>query len=307
MNLTIASRTSPLALWQAQYVRDQLLLHHPQLSINILGMKTQGDQFLDKPLYKIGGKGLFIKELEQALLSGRADLAVHSLKDMPAHLPAGLGLAAICQRDDPQDAWICPQGFTFATLPSGSRVGTSSLRRMVQLKCLRNDLCYEPLRGNIGTRLDQCLKGQWDAIVLALAGLRRLDLMSRVTMIFSSEQMLPAIGQGALAVESRLHDEKIWALLSALDHYPTRVCVEAERAMNYALGGSCQLPVAGLATYQDNTLWLTGKVGDPNRLIILQAQQQGLASQPQALGQQVAQRLIDQGAQQIIDALRHDQ
>ncbi|HRE31276.1 MAG TPA: hydroxymethylbilane synthase, partial [Candidatus Berkiella sp.] len=269
--------------------------------------KTKGDLWLQTPLQKIGGKGLFVKELEEALLANEADLAVHSLKDLPAHFPETLGLAAICERENPFDAWICPQGHTLATLPPGSVVGTSSLRRTVQLRYFRPDLKYLPLRGNVDTRLRKCFDGEWDAIVLAAAGLKRLDLFTHVTEVFSAEQVLPAVGQGALAIETRLHDERTRALLAKLDDTNTRACVNAERAMNAALGGNCQVPVAGFAVVNNGQLHLTGRVGHPNQHALLQATASGDIEQALMIGHQVADELIKQGAKKLIDdILNHD-
>jgi hydroxymethylbilane synthase len=296
--LRIVTRTSALALWQANYVRAQLLKHHPELVVEIIGVKTSADQWQDIPLFKMGGKGVFVKELEEALLANTADLAVHSLKDVPFALPEGLGLAAVCERENPLDAWVCPKQLDFAALPSGSRVGTSSLRRIVQLSHMRTDLEYVPLRGNIDTRLRKCQQGEWDAIVLAAAGLTRLELQSNITMTFTPEQVLPAVGQGALGIECRLDDERTRALLSVLEHPPTRACISAERAMNTALGGSCQVPVAGFAIHQGNKLCLTGRVGHPQRGVILESQRSGTS--PEMLGELVAADLLEQGAGQII-------
>lgn len=298
--LRIVTRTSQLALWQANHIRSKLIDHHPKLDVEIIGIKTQGDLWLQTPLQKIGGKGLFVKELEQAILANEADVAVHSLKDIPAVFPSELGLVAICERENPFDAWICPNGFSVQTLPPGSKVGTSSLRRMAQLQQLRPDLHYAPLRGNVDSRLRKCEEGEWDAIVLAVAGLSRLGLMEKITSIFDPQHLLPAVGQGALGLECRLNDEHTQSLLSVLDHAPTRTCVESERAMNAALGGNCQVPVAGFAFHEGNKLSLTGRVGDMGRALILEAHRVGHPQTAIQLGEQVAQDLIEQGAQQII-------
>jgi hydroxymethylbilane synthase len=299
--LRIVTRTSRLAMWQAEHIRAELMAHHPSLDIEIIGIKTKGDLWLDTPLQKIGGKGLFVKELENALLANEADIAVHSLKDLPAHFPDGLGLAVICARENPFDAWISPQGFTLETLPAGSKVGTSSLRRTVQLRRVRPDLEYLPLRGNVDTRLRKCIEGEWDAIVLAAAGLKRLDLLQHATQIFSAEQMLPAVGQGALAIECRLLDERAKSLVSVLEDKATRACINAERAMNAKLGGNCQVPVAGFATLSGQKLQLTGKVGHPLQDEILQAHAIDSLENAVILGEHVAQLLIDQGAKTLID------
>ncbi|MGD9591037.1 MAG: hydroxymethylbilane synthase [Candidatus Berkiella sp.] len=302
--IRIVTRTSALALWQAHFVRAQLLAHH-QLDVKIIGIKTAGDlsQADNIPLSKIGGKAVFVKELEQALLTNEADIAVHSLKDVPATFPQGLGLTTICERGDPFDAWVCPKGHTLQTLPSGAIVGTSSLRRTVQLKLLRNDLNYVPLRGNVDTRIKKCHQGEYDAIVLAKAGLIRLDLQDQIKAVFSPTQMLPAVGQGALGIECRLADHKTQSFLKVLDHQPTRLCVQAERAMNAKLGGNCQVPVAGFATLDNDVLSLRGAVGHPEKLDFLTASAQGPSVDAIAIGEQVANSLIAQGALDIIQEI----
>ncbi len=303
--LRIVTRMSALAMWQAHYVRTQLLAHHNQLDVEIIGIKTTGDlsQIDNTPLSKIGGKAVFVKELEQALLAKEADIAVHSLKDVPATFPEGLGLTTLSERASPFDAWVCPKGHNFTSLPAGAKVGTSSLRRTVQLKMLRNDLIYLPLRGNVDTRLKKCEQGEYDAIVLAQAGLARLNLGAHITQTFEAHELLPAVGQGALGIECRLDDENTQDILSVLDHLPTRLCVQAERAMNAALGGNCQVPVAGFATLHDNVLRLTGRVGHPEKLILLESCAQGPSTDPVALGEQVAQHLVSQGAMDIINEI----
>lgn len=302
--LTIVSRTSALAMWQAEHVRSRLQQYHPHLSIQILGIKTQGDTWLDKPLYEMGGKSVFVKELEQSLLNGQAHLAVHSLKDVPVELAPGLKLAAICERENPLDAWICPQDLNIRDLPPQSKVGTSSLRRILQLQCLRPDLQYVPIRGNVDNRLKKCLKGELDAIVLAVAGLKRLNLDSHITEIFTAEKLLPAVGQGALAIECRSDDQATQKLLAVLNHPPTEVAVRAERAMNKALGGNCQVAVAGFAELKNNALFLRAKVGDPARDLLIEANKTASSDQPEALGLSVAQDLIAQGALEIIAQMK---
>jgi hydroxymethylbilane synthase len=287
-------------MWQAEHIRSKLMSYHNELDVEIIGVKTTGDIRLDVSLQKIGGKGLFVKELEHALLNDEADVAVHSLKDVPATFPEGLGIVTICERENPFDAWVCPKGFTLDNIPAGSRVGTSSLRRMVQLKAIRSDLIYEPLRGNVDSRLRKCQSGEWDAIILAVAGMVRLNLQQHITAVFNEEQLVPAVGQGALGLECRLDDKETQTLLSVLDHAPTRACVEAERAMNAALGGNCQVPVAGFAQIQNNQILLHGKVGHPERAVILTANQSANLDQSKALGQKVAQDLIAQGAKELI-------
>ena len=299
--LIIATRTSPLALWQAEYVKRELSRFHPHLEISLKGFKTQGDRWLDSPLYQMGGKSLFVKELEQALLEGEADLAVHSLKDMPVTLPQGLTLGAITSRENPFDAWICPSGYTLETLPAGSVVGTSSLRRQMQLGALRPDLEYQSLRGNVETRLKQCLNGEWSAIVLAVAGLNRLGLNEKINVIFQESQMIPAVGQGSLGIECRSEYAVLLQHLKVLHHPPTQSCILAQRAMNRELGGSCQVPVAGYAKYEQDLLWLTGRVGECVHYQMIEAKMsQAFGEDPEALGKQVANELIQQGAKEYI-------
>lgn len=297
--LKIVTRTSLLARWQANFVRDCLLRVDPTLTIEIIGIQTTADQWQNVPLYKMGGKSLFVKELEHALLAKEADIAVHSLKDVPALLPAGLTLGAFLKRDDPRDAWVSPQGLSVLQLPTGARVGTSSLRRMVQLRHMRSDLTILPLRGNVDTRLKKCTDGELDAIILAMAGLVRLGFNDQITACFEPAQMLPAVGQGALGIECREEDESTLTLLKSLDDNATRLCVLAERAMNARLGGSCQIPVAGFAQPTADGIHLMGRVGDPDTGLILQSEHRGVS--PEAVGAVVAQGLLAQGAQVIID------
>lgn len=305
-SLTIITRTSQLALWQANFVRDKLLSYHPGLEVKIKGIKTSGDKWLHTPLYKIGGKSLFVKELEQALLENEADLAVHSLKDVPAQFPPGLGLGAVLERESPFDAWVCPAGYLLDNIPTGSKVGTSSLRRLAQMRRIRPDLVYEPLRGNVDSRVQKCKEGQYTAIVLAEAGLKRLNLISEIKAIFTSDQMLPAVGQGALGLEYRLGDNETLHYLKPLDHAPTHVCVTAERAMNAKLGGSCQVPIAGLAEIHAEKLILSARVGHPVKNIMLKAQETGEITHPSLLGQKVAENLLGQGAMDIIQDIEHE-
>lgn len=300
-SLRIVTRTSPLARWQADFVKSRLQALDPALSVDIIGIQTQADKWQDVPLYKMGGKSLFVKELEAMLMKNEADIAVHSLKDVAVQLPESLMLGAILKREDPRDAWICPVGEDLMTLPTGSRVGTSSLRRLVQMKAQRPDLQFIPLRGNVDTRIKKCVSGEYDAIVLAMAGLTRLKLTDLVHSCFEPDLVLPAVGQGALGIECRVDDQKIIDRLQAVIDPITQNCVTAERSMNAALGGSCQIPVAGYATYENEQLVLKGRVGDPDTLKILEATAQG--NHPEALGQQVAEALSAQGADAIIARL----
>ncbi len=300
--LRIATRKSPLALWQAEYVKANLLKHHPQLNIELVTFTTQGDKILDTPLAKIGGKGLFVKELEIAMLEGRADLAVHSMKDVPMDCPEGLAITAICEREDPTDAFVS-NGFTcLAELPHGAIVGTSSLRRQCQLRALRPDLVIRDLRGNVGTRLGRLDNGEYDAIILASAGLKRLGLAERIRQRLT--ELLPAVGQGAVGIESRTDDVELLSLLAPLHHEATAICVHAERAMNRRLQGGCQVPIAGFATLENETITLKALVGsiDGQQIIHYQAQSKHLQSVA-ALGQQVADGLLAQGAAQILAAV----
>ncbi|HDS1153180.1 TPA: hydroxymethylbilane synthase, partial [Pluralibacter gergoviae] len=262
--LRIATRQSPLALWQAHYVKARLEAHHPQLQVELVPMVTRGDVILDTPLAKVGGKGLFVKELELALLEGRADIAVHSMKDVPVAFPQGLGLSVICERGDPRDAFVSNHYASIDALPAGSIVGTSSLRRQCQLAASRPDLVIRSLRGNVGTRLGKLDAGEYDAIILAVAGLQRLGLESRIRQPLSPEQSLPAVGQGAVGIECRMDDERTLALLAPLNHPETAVRVTAERAMNTRLEGGCQVPIGSYAELIDGDVWLRALVGAPD-------------------------------------------
>lgn len=302
--LVIASRESALAMWQAEHIRDRLRALYPQTSVEILGMTTQGDQILDVTLSKIGGKGLFVKELETALEDGRADLAVHSLKDVPMNMPEGFVLAAIGEREDPHDAFVSNQYENLAALPVGSVVGTSSLRRESQLRARFPHLKIEPLRGNVQTRLRKLDEGQYAAIILAAAGLKRLGLGARIRTLISSDDSLPAVGQGALGIECRADRADVIALLQPLHHPDTAACVLAERAMSRALSGSCQVPLGGFAEVQGGQkLRMRGFVATPDGARILRAEQVGGVAQPEALGDAVAQALLKQGAGEILAAL----
>ncbi|MGQ0708396.1 MAG: hydroxymethylbilane synthase [Rhodoferax sp.] len=260
--LTIATRESRLALWQAEHVRS--LLQSLGHTVSLLGMTTQGDQILDRALSKVGGKGLFVKELEVALEAGQADLAVHSLKDVPMELPAGFALACVMEREDPRDAWVSPRYARLEDLPQGAVVGTSSLRRVAMLRALRPDLRIEPLRGNLDTRLRKLDEGQYDGIVLAAAGLKRLGLGERIRAIFAPEQMLPAAGQGALGIEIRSQRQDVAQALQSLAHLPTWRAVAAERAVSRVMGGSCSMPLAAYATVDGTHLHIRALWGDPD-------------------------------------------
>ena len=298
--IVIATRESRLALWQAEHVRA-LLMRAGDAAVTLLPMTTRGDQILDCSLAKVGGKGLFVKELETALADGRADLAVHSLKDVPMDLPAGFALAAVLEREDPRDAWVSSRYAAIDELPQGAVVGTSSLRRIVQLAALRPDLRLEPLRGNLDTRLRKLDDGQYDAIVLAAAGLVRLGLAARIRDRFAATRMLPCAGQGALAIESRSGDHSLIERLAGFTHLPTRLAVAAERAVSRALGGSCSMPLAAHATWLGATLELHAVVGHPTErgAPLLRARIAGPASDEHAaaaLGDAAALELRAAGA-----------
>ncbi len=299
VHLTIATRESRLALWQAHHLQD--LLQARGCKVAILGMTTQGDQILDRSLSKVGGKGLFVKELEVALEEGHADLAVHSLKDVPMDMPEGFALACVMEREDPRDAWVSPHFATLQDLPQGAVVGTSSLRRTVLLRALRPDLQIQPLRGNLDTRLRKLDEGQYAGIVLAAAGLKRLGLSDRIRHIFSTAEMLPAAGQGALGIEIRSARDDVSDLLAPLAHHTTWLAVAAERAVSRAMGGSCSMPLAAHATLDQDQLRIDAAWGNPEDLHapLLRAHTEGLASdlaQAEQLGLQVAAQLRAQGA-----------
>ncbi|MCR6495146.1 hydroxymethylbilane synthase [Thermomonas sp. S9] len=300
--LRIATRKSPLALWQTEHVATRLQQAHPGLDVELVPLSTRGDEILDRSLAAIGGKGLFLKELELAIQRFDADCAVHSLKDVPMELEPGFALGAILARHDPADAFVSPHFADLAALPPGARVGTSSLRRQAQLRARRPDLELRDLRGNVNTRLARLDAGDYDAIVLACAGLERLGLGERVCARLTAPDWLPAPAQGAIAIECRADDAATLALCAALDDPPTRACVEAERAMNRALHGSCHVPVAALATLDGARLHLQGLVGSASDGRQVRAQAEGSAADPDALGMAVARALLAQGARALIDA-----
>ncbi|MGB0446096.1 MAG: hydroxymethylbilane synthase [Pseudomonadales bacterium] len=298
--LRIATRESQLALWQAEFIKAELERHHPGLQVELLGMKTKGDIILDVPLAKVGGKGLFVKELEQAMLDDRADIAVHSMKDVPMEFPDGLGLAIICDREDPTDAFVSNQYTSLDDLPEGAKVGTSSLRRQLQIKAARPDLTLLDLRGNVNTRLAKLDNGDYDAIILASAGLLRLNFAERIRSRLPIELSLPAGGQGAVGVECRTNDARTRALLAPLHHKDTADRVLAERALNRRLEGGCQVPIACFAELQGDNLYLRGLVGDPSGKTVLRAEVTGPRAKAEQLGVQVAEMLLDQGAGAIL-------
>ncbi|GAB6095953.1 hydroxymethylbilane synthase [Desulfatiferula olefinivorans] len=302
--LKIGTRGSKLAQWQAYWVKDEILKNNPDLTVDIVIIKTKGDKILDVPLAKVGGKGLFVKEIEEALLSGAIDLAVHSMKDMPAAIPPGLTIAAVPMRENPQDVLISAQGHTLDTLPAGARVGTSSLRRSSQILHARPDAVIIPLRGNIDTRLKKLDDGEFDAIVLAAAGVLRLGYDNRITQILDDTRMLPAVGQGALCVEIRENDPRVKALVDPLNHAVTEQGVTAERAFLHRLEGSCQVPVAAHAVIAGDTLSITGLVADLDGSRVFKDSLSGPCDQSAALGVTLAETLLARGANHILDQLK---
>ena len=301
--IRIATRKSALALWQAEYVKAALERAHPGLRVSLVPMVSRGDKLLDAPLAKIGGKGLFVKELETALLENEADIAVHSMKDVPMDFPEGLGLYCICEREDPRDAFVSNTYDSLDALPPGSVVGTSSLRRQAQLLARRPDLNIHFLRGNVNTRLPKLDAGEYDAIILAAAGLIRLGFAERIRSSISVEDSLPAGGQGAVGLECRSADNEIHALLAPLHHTATALRVSAERALNKHLNGGCQVPIACYALLEGDQLWLRGLVGQPDGGLLLRAEARAAASAASELGVQVAEALLAQGADRILQAV----
>lgn len=298
--LRIATRQSPLALWQAQYVKQRLEACHPGLEVELVPMVTRGDVILDTPLAKVGGKGLFVKELEMALLEKRADIAVHSMKDVPVEFPEGLGLTTICEREDPRDAFVSNRYKSLDDMPAGSVVGTSSLRRQCQIAERRPDLVIRSLRGNVGTRLSKLDNGDYDAIILAVAGLKRLQLDERITSSLPPEISLPAVGQGAVGIECRLDDTRTRELLAPLNHAETAIRVRAERAMNTRLEGGCQVPIGSYAELTNGELWLRALVGAPDGSQMVRGERRGKPEEAADLGVSLAEELLNNGARAIL-------
>ena len=296
----IATRKSPLALWQAEFVRDSILALRPELKVELVKMVTQGDKILDTPLAKIGGKGLFVKELEVGMLQGDADIAVHSMKDVPVEFPDGLHLAVICEREDPRDAFVSNDYESIEDLPQGAKVGTSSLRRMCQIRNWRSDLEILDLRGNVNTRLRKLDEGEYDAIILACAGLKRLGFDDRIRSHLDPGFSLPAIGQGAVGIECRIDDDFINELIAPLNHPATRTRVLAERAMNLRLEGGCQVPIAGFAELDGETLLIRGLVGRPDGTEMIRGEIAGRADEAEYLGTTLAEDLLARGAGDIL-------
>ena len=304
--LIIASRESRLAMWQAEHVRARLLELYPDCVIEILGMTTRGDQILDRTLSKIGGKGLFVKELEVAMVEGRADLAVHSLKDMPMDLPEGFTLAAVLEREDPRDAFVSNNYASLDALPAGAVVGTSSLRRQALIAARFPHLVIKPLRGNLDTRLGKLDNGEYAAIILAAAGLKRLGMAERIKAVIAPEQSLPAPGQGAMAIEICEGRDDLQRALTLLNHLPTSQAVTAERTLSRVFGGSCQIPLAAFATIEGRDMRLRAMIGTPDGLRTVNADIIGAADAPEALGQRIAVLLEQQGAAAILAACKVD-
>ncbi len=301
-SLRIATRQSALALWQAEHVAALLRRHHPRTEVTLLEMTTAGDRFLQAPLAEIGGKGLFIKEIEQAILDGRARLAVHSLKDMTSSLPLGLCLAAIPEREDPRDAFVGATAAKLSDLPRDAAVGTSSLRRQCQLLERRPDLRIVSLRGNVQTRLRKMQEQSLAGVVLALAGLRRLNLEAQASEVLDVDTCLPAVGQGALAIECRSDDQELLSLLAPLEHAPTRIAVRAERAFLARLEGGCTVPLAGYATLSQGEVHLRGLIGRPDGTRVIRGSRSGPADRPEMIGQALAEELLARGGREILSA-----
>ncbi|MBE1300474.1 MAG: hydroxymethylbilane synthase [Alteromonadaceae bacterium] len=298
--IRIATRKSALAMWQANYVKDALLDHHDEIEVELVPMVTKGDKILDTPLAKVGGKGLFIKELEVAMQEGRADLAVHSMKDVPVELPQGFGIHAICEREDPSDAFVSNTFDDLASLPNNAVVGTSSLRRQCQLRRIRPDLQIKDLRGNVNTRLAKLDAGEFDAIILASAGLKRLGFDERIAQKIDAELILPAVGQGAVGIECRSDDVELIGLLSVLHHSATATRVLAERSLNARLQGGCQVPISSYAELVNNQIFLRGRVGTPDGDKLLFAEGNAAPEEYEVLGIKVANALLAQGADEIL-------
>ena len=303
--IRIATRQSPLALWQAEYVAELLVRAFPGVRTELVKMVTRGDKILDAPLAKVGGKGLFVKELEQGMLEGSADIAVHSMKDVPIDFPEGLHLAAILAREDPTDAFVSNRYATLNDLPPKAKIGTSSLRRECQLKQKFPDAEVLPLRGNVNTRLAKLDAGDYDAIILASAGLKRLGMANRITESLDASISLPAVGQGAIGIECRVDDVAINEMLKVLHDTSTGLCVSAERAMNMRLNGGCQVPIAGFAILQGEQLFMRGLVGNPDGSLLYRAEHSGSLDQVEAVGRKIAEDLLAQGADKILQALFH--
>jgi len=298
--LVIATRSSPLALWQAEWVKGKVMERFPDLTVELLHIKTKGDKILDTPLAKIGGKGLFTKELEVAILQGEADIAVHSMKDMPIELPEGLEISVITKRETPEDAFVSNKFKTFDSLPEGAVVGTSSLRRVAQLQNKRRDLSFQSLRGNVNTRLRKLDEGVYDAIILASAGLIRLGMENRITEHLDHQTSLPAIAQGVVCIESRINDERVLSLINFLKHGTTDLAVRAERALLHRLNGGCQVPLAGHAVLDGSRINMSGLVASPDGMKMIRLEEDGSTEDPESIGIRLGERLLNQGGREIL-------
>jgi hydroxymethylbilane synthase len=305
-DITIGTRGSALALWQAEWVKAAIVNHYPSLSVNLEIIKTKGDKILDVPLAKVGGKGLFVKEIEEALLDGRIDLAVHSMKDMPAEIPDGLCIGAVPERETPNDVLISKRNLPLSKLPEGSKIGTSSLRRSSQLLNLRPDFIIEPLRGNLGTRIKKLETEGLDAIVLAAAGVKRLNMEDKISEYIDLNALLPAVGQGALCIESRKNDPDINEIISKLDHPATHQIITGERAFLHRLEGGCQVPMAAYGTIKNSELTITGIVAEIDGSRIIKQIITGPVTDAAKIGKELAERLIDMGAGEILDRLTQE-
>jgi hydroxymethylbilane synthase len=305
--LIIATRKSPLAMWQAEFVKSELEKAHPGLVVELAAMSTKGDKILDVPLAKIGGKGLFTKELEDRMLAGEADLAVHSMKDVPMVLPEGFELSAIMKRHDPTDAFVSNDYASLDELPQGAILGTSSLRRQAQFQALRPDLEVRFLRGNVGTRLGKLDAGEYDAIILATSGLERLGLDDRIRMRMPPEICLPAVAQGALGIETLKADTETQALVAVLNHPDTEIVVKTERAMNKTLDGGCQVPIGGYALLENGEVWLRGLVAETDGSVMVRKEGRASMAEAESMGRRIGQELLDAGAREILQKLYADQ
>ncbi|CAN2042338.1 hydroxymethylbilane synthase [Candidatus Magnetomoraceae bacterium gMMP-15] len=299
----IGTRGSALALWQAKWVKSAILKRNSDIKVELVVIKTKGDKILDVPLAKVGGKGLFVKEIEEALLDGRIDLAVHSMKDMPAEIPNGLCIGSIPERENPQDVMLSKNGLNFSQLPKGAAIGTSSLRRASQLLHIKPDINIVSLRGNLNTRIRKLEEGQMDAIILAAAGVHRMGMKEKITEYLSALTMLPAVGQGALSIEIRQNDSKISSIVKAFDHYKTRCTVLSERAFLHRLEGGCQVPIAGHGEIKDNTLTLKGLVAEIDGKKIIKDSISGPVNDYETMGNELAERILSKGGKEILEGL----
>ena len=303
LKIRIGTRKSKLALWQANFVADQLKKHFPDIVIELVKIVTKGDKILDVPLAKVGGKGLFVKEIEEAMLRKEIDIAVHSLKDVPTYFPEGLGLVAITEREDPRDAFLSVKYDSIDDMPEGAVLGTSSLRRKAQIMMKRKDLRIEDLRGNVDTRIRKLEEGQYDGIILAYAGLKRLGLQGRVKQIFDPQYMIPAVAQGFLGIEARLDDEKTKEIVSVLNHRESELRARAERSFLKTLEGGCQVPLAGYSEIVDGKLKITGFVSDLEGERFFRDSMEGSLDDPEGLGEKLAQKLLDMGAREVLEEI----